>query len=148
MTDPSSQLVLILEDDFDLALQWSAALRLAGFECIIAHTADEAEAWCHRRQFDAIVLDVFIKGEDGRYQPNGGFTLLSHLRQPALTGTPEWGRSVPAIAVSGALGGAGTNTLEYALDMGATSAVAKPIPADRLTARVQHMIAQSRMPGV
>jgi len=139
--------ILIMEDDLDLALQWSAALRAEGFACTLAQSRPEAEQACEMAEFDAVVVDVFIKDDQGNYTADGGFTLVSRLRMPALGGTPAWGQTVPIVIVTGAAPAAGVDALEYGLHLGANAALRKPFPPQALVNQLLTFIGSGHKPG-
>ena len=128
-----------MEDDLDLALQWTGKFQQAGFDAVMTHSRAEAEVQCAERQFDVVVLDIFIRGDDQELLGDGGFTLLSRLRTPELAGTPEWGRTVPVLVVTGAKDEV-LDALDHAINIGANDALYKPVDPDVLVTRVRRML--------
>jgi len=128
--------VLIMEDDLDLSHQWMQELRGAGFECDHATSRSEAQDRCMNRRYDALVLDVFIRGEDGKYLGDGGFNMITRLRLPHLAQTPDWGKDVPIVVVTGSTQANGFDALEYALHLGADRAMRKPFDPEELLRQV------------
>lgn len=57
--------VLVVEDEPDILLVTSMALRFAGYETIGAASAEEALTVTERRHVDAILLDIRLPGMDG-----------------------------------------------------------------------------------
>ncbi len=140
MTEPLPHRVLILEDDLDLVQQWRAAINALG---IVAETASrrvDAELACASTRYDLVIIDIFIRSPEGELTGDGGFTFIAHLRSPALAQTPEWGRTVPIIAVSGSERMHGFDALDHARHMGATVALRKPISPHELAQLVKQHI--------
>lgn len=131
--------ILILEDDTDLAMQWQAAFRDAGYSCDVAFSRIEAEVLCRRSEYTAVVVDVFIEGADGRLEGDGGLTLLNHLRMPDLAETPRWGATVPVVVVTGSQRLAEFDALEHADYMGASTGLRKPFRPESLVAVVRDL---------
>lgn len=136
----SNRYVLVFEDDIDLALQWVKVFKDQGMVVEHATTVDEAIIYCKQKEFDAVVLDIFVLDSDGNFVPRAGFTLLSYLRSRALGKIPEWGLKVPVLAVTGAKSVMGYDALIYAESMGATSTLRKPFKPDVLYSKILELI--------
>lgn len=124
--------ILIFEDDMDLAKQWIFALRQKNMIVKHATTVDAALEFCKKTAFDAIILDVFLQDEFGNFLPKAGYTLLSYLRNTSLQKTPEWGGTVPVLAVTGSPVIMGYDILSYAKSMNAQGTLRKPFTTDVL----------------
>jgi len=77
---PSSDPILICEDDPDIATLLHLMLKQGGFEADIAHSASEAKACLARKKYGAMTLDLALPGQDG-------ISLIRELRQQASTAT-------------------------------------------------------------
>ncbi len=119
-----SRSVLILEDDLDLAQQWADYLAAFGYRCDLAFNRREAELLCEERAYDAVIVDMFFRDENGRLSGDGGLTFITHLRLPSLAGTPRWGERVPIITVTGSDGI--VDALGHARNAGADRTFRKP----------------------
>lgn len=137
--------VLILEDDLDLAKQWQRALESEGMHVSVASAVDSAVFYCKDRQFDIIIVDLFLRRPNDSIIPYGGLTLIGYLRS-RLKGLPEWGRSVPIIAVSGAVKQNGYDALLSAEMQGANSSLRKPFRVKDLVAEVYFHLKVSNKP--
>jgi two-component system response regulator MprA len=56
---------LVVDDDVSLRTALERVLGASGFEVLVAADGDEALSLLHRRNFDAVVLDVVMPGRDG-----------------------------------------------------------------------------------
>jgi CheY-like chemotaxis protein len=126
--------VLIMEDDLDLADQWTRALHSAGHEVWVAKRNGEAERLCSEIRFDLAIVDLFIADATGNLIPEGGLLLITHLRNPMLIGTPEWGRAIPILAVTGGIRTGDFDPIEYAVHAGANTGLPKPVTPEVLAA--------------
>lgn len=111
--------VLVVEDDARLREVLSRALRESGH--VVDGTGDgaEAESFAEAGQYDVIVLDAMLPGQDG-------FTVVRHLRDRGVA-TPIiflTARDAPEDAVAG-------------LDAGADDYMRKPFDLDELEARLR-----------
>lgn len=88
--------IIIVEDDFELAVQWTTALRADGLHVFAAINADEALNAMTARAFDLMIIDIFI-GTDAQANTVGGITLIHGVRSGAFLSKP----TAPIIAVSG-----------------------------------------------
>lgn len=124
--------ILIFEDDIDLAKQWTAALEKKNMQVAHAMTVDSALEFCNLRKFDAIILDVFLQDQYGNFLPKAGYTLLSYLRNTSLDKAPEWGATIPVLAVTGSPVIMGYDILSYAKSLKAQGTMRKPFSIDVL----------------
>ncbi len=120
----SKKRVLIVEDDFDLAHQWADYLSAFGIVCDLAFNRAEAAVFCGEREYDALIVDMFFKDEQGNLSGDGGLTFITHLRLPSLANTPRWGERVPIISVTGSDGI--VDALGHARNAGADRTFQKP----------------------
>jgi len=124
--------ILIIEDDAAMREVMSRALRMAGYDVLLAPDGAEGlETW-RRERPDAVVTDLHMPNVDGIE------TILT-LRTEA--------RGLPIVAVSGGDSHASFLALDSAGDLGATVVLPKPFrPAD-LTAAVAKALLQGREPA-
>lgn len=130
--EPST--VLILEDDFPLAMQWRQALENSGYRVIVVGTASDAIDLVNTEKVDLLVADMMIQAE-GQSVPQGGLSVLSHIslyhrRHPpsiAITGLSEESQVFPHIEL-----------------LGAAESYSKPIAVDVLVEAVARVIANSK----
>ena len=125
--------VLVLEDDTDLARQWRRALEEAGYAVTVTANADDAIDALRERAFSAVVLDMFVVDEEGRFLPRGGLTVMSEIR---LRIDPK----PPMILVSGSVQ-FDVCAERMGIMMDAAAALKKPIPDARLVKTVREAIA-------
>jgi CheY-like chemotaxis protein len=107
------RVVLIIEDDADLAKTELEVARDRGFKGIVALRGDSGLALAHEFKPDAIILDMKLPVMDG-------WTVLDHLKHHPET------RHIPVHIVSGADG------RQKALKAGAVAFVEKPISKEGL----------------
>lgn len=125
--------VLILEDDFDLAMDWKSHLEEREFAVIHTSTSEQAIEVLNDRAVDLIITDVLIKedGGTGKLKKTGGLSLLSHI---LLKVEPK-----PAIiAVSGAH--PNLNVLKHAKSLHADRVMVKPFSAQSLADIVEDLL--------
>jgi len=139
-------LVLILEDDIALSMDWSATLRDAGFDIRAAVDVAEADTLIRDHKFDLVIVDSFIREETG-LSSEGGLTVISALRRPPLRNYPEWGRDVPILAVTGATEAFGFDPLNIAESIGANHRLRKPIAPQDLIATCQQLLIDTNAPS-
>ncbi len=137
--------VLIVEDDFDLAKQWSNYLDSFGYSCDLAGSRAEAELLCQTKQYDAFIVDMFFKDADGNLSGDGGLTFITHLRLPSLADTPRWGERVPIITVSGSDGI--VDALGHARNAGADRTFKKPVAPETLLNALYELIGHKSSNG-
>lgn len=117
--------ILIVEDDFELAREWTEVLEATHYDCDIAANTTEADTACRNVQYDAVIVDMFFKDRNGNVSSEGGLTFITRLRLPTLADTPRWGERVPIIAVTGSSGIVDART--HARNAGADRSFQKPI---------------------
>lgn len=69
----SGPLILICEDDPDVALLLKEMLEAEDYCCDVSNSADQAKTMLMRKQYDAMTLDIMLPGKDG-------ISLLKELR--------------------------------------------------------------------
>src|SRR6184192_146734 len=107
------RVVLIVEDDAELARTELEVARERGFKGIVAQRGDSGLALAHEFKPDAIILDMKLPVMDG-------WTVLDHLKNHPET------RHIPVHIVSG------SNGRQNALKAGAVAFVEKPISREGL----------------
>jgi CheY-like chemotaxis protein len=124
--------LLILEDDQELALDWSETFTRNKWAVRIAYDASEARAAVTEEKFDLVISDMYIV-QDGQIVPDGGVTLLGLLRTPRTKGDPGyWMNIVPVLVISGSVENTPGRFSMYhiAESMGATRILGKPVLPD------------------
>ena len=102
-------MVLILEDDFPLAMQWREAFEVAGYRVIVSGTAAAAIEVLKTESIDLLIADMMIQS-DGQSAPQGGLSVLTHIRlyrrkhppSIAVTGLSQESQVFPHIELLGA----------------------------------------------
>jgi DNA-binding response OmpR family regulator len=113
-------LVLIADDDRDIARFLEVNLRLEGFDVICAHDGNDALAKALDLQPNLILLDVMMPGMDG-------FEVCSKLRADSR------GQDVPVIMLTAK---SMSNDRDDGFNVGADDYVTKPFEPMELVARV------------
>lgn len=134
--------ILILEDDFDLAQQWRDALNAAHMDVYLVSNFEQAVLACKQREFDAFVVDVFLKNDKGELASQAGLTFLSALRT-GLRDMPEWGKEVPILMVSGAAVVNNFDVLELTKNLGSTEVLRKPFGPSKLAEVLKDLISSN-----
>jgi DNA-binding response OmpR family regulator len=119
---PAKRLILIVEDDQDLAPTLAEHLTDdGGFAVVTATTLERADAALNTKdaRFDAIILDIGLPDGDGR-------DYCAQLRRQ--------GHQMPVIILTGADGEA---DVVRGLDSGANDYIAKPFRSNELLARLR-----------
>jgi hypothetical protein len=109
--DQGDRVVLIVEDDVDLAKTELELARRRGFKGIVATRGDFAVALAHEYHPDAIILDVKLPVQDG-------WQVLEHLKRNSET------RHIPVHIVSGTVD---EQRSQEALRSGAVAVLVKPV---------------------
>jgi signal transduction histidine kinase/CheY-like chemotaxis protein/HAMP domain-containing protein len=86
---PDDRVLLVVEDDPDLARTMAHVAREAGFKCVVALRGDTGVALAHQFRPDAILLDVRLPVIDGA-------AVIDHLERHPHT------RGIPVHVISGA----------------------------------------------
>jgi DNA-binding response OmpR family regulator len=119
--------VLIVEDDAALRLAMTKALRVAGYEIIVAKTGDEGLELALGDPPDVVLLDVMLPGKNG-------FEVLAEIRarDPELPIVMITAKGEEADKVRG-------------LELGADEYVVKPVGVAELQARVAAALRRRRL---
>ena len=121
-------MIYIVEDDENIRLMESYALKNSGFQTVECESGDAFFAACQNTTPQLIVLDVMLPGEDG-------LTLLRRIRQS------EHLKSVPVVMVT-----AKTAEMDAvkALDSGADDYIAKPFGVMEFISRVKAVLRRTQ----
>jgi two-component system, OmpR family, response regulator len=114
--------VLVVDDDPDTRLLLSFLLEEAGAAVMEAASVNEAIALLENHQFDILISDVLLAGENG-------FDLIRHMQQLKV----DQADATVAIAVTGL---AGDDDRERILQEGFHGLIKKPIEVDEFPAEV------------
>lgn len=130
--------ILILEDDFDLAMHWKMHLEESNYVVIHTATFEEAKEALHHQDVDVIISDILIReGEsEDKFSSSGGLSLLSfaNLYQ-------RFNKKPKFIAISGSL--IGENVLKHATALNADRTIIKPVALEVLTMTVEELIKEA-----
>lgn len=127
---PNRPLILIVEDDAEIAELLEENLRAPGFDTVAASNGVELFSLLEARKPDLILLDIMLPGEDG-------LTLCRRLRA-GEGGVPE----TPIIFLS-ALGDLTDRVV--GLELGADDYLPKPFEMRELLARIRAVLRRSEM---
>ena len=123
----------IIEDDAEISELLSTYLERRGHECVMSHSAEEAEAH-DPSGFDLCVVDIMLPGRDG-------FSFCEWVRERS---------DVPLVILSAEKGDA--NRI-HGIELGADDYLEKPFNPRELLARINALLRRSggdarpRMPG-
>lgn len=134
--------IFILEDDSALG----ETMRRALAEHFVVHLAadmEETQALFAEHRYDVVISDLFIKAREGDGRGQGGVTLIGALRS-GLLDFPDWGRTVPIVAITGASAYNGFDPLAVAANVGATAVLRKPFSSVELTEAVVEQLRPER----
>jgi CheY-like chemotaxis protein len=124
------QKILILEDDFDLAMFWKSELEELGYIVVHTRSGEEAIRLFTDEQPNLVISDILIRKTEQELERIGGLTLLSTI---ALSPNANCGM----IAISGAH--PSLNVLQHASSYGARTFV-KPVAVSELLEAVKEML--------
>jgi CheY-like chemotaxis protein len=119
-------MILIVEDDPETRLFYSAALARGGFHIEQAHNGNQALEKALKSPPDLILTDIAVPGIDG-------IELCRRLRADART------RAIPLLAITGY---GDRDYLDRARQAGADLVLSKPCDADLLVREARRMLAQ------
>lgn len=122
MDTTSKPLILIVEDDEDIANVTAEHLVEAGMHAQIFNRVNRAEEFLKKNHVNLVLLDINLPDADG-------FALLDHIRNSET--------QVPVIFVTGA---DSETTKVRGLDVGADDYVTKPFSASELVARIRAVL--------
>jgi FixJ family two-component response regulator len=118
--------LLFVEDDDDAREPLGRALRRAGYECLLARTADQALEQLRTAAYCDIVITDIVLGTDDR----GGLNLIGQLRARGIT--------APVILITAF---ADVERLKLALNQGAAHLLEKPFRAAELLEVIEALLA-------
>ena len=116
---PDGRRLLIVEDDVDLAENLAEILESAGYQPVVAHSAEEALDALDTESIDGVITDFRLPGL-------GGVDLITQLRDRGLP--------VPVVMISAFMD---RRVAEQAEAAGALEVLHKPVNLDRLFQLVQ-----------
>ena len=135
----AKQRILIVDDEEDICMILSYSLQKAGYEVLVAHSAEEALANYESRiknyEVDLILLDIMM-GE------MSGLEMARILNQEL--GTKSQDRSVPPIIFLTAL--SDEDTVLQGFQLGADDYISKPFRIAEVLARVAAVLRRSATP--
>ena len=115
--------ILIVDDDAPMLKAFATGLDRAGYQCMTAESADDADRALQREEFDLMLLDIGMPEKTG----------LAYL--------PELTRRYPDMAIVIVTGHDETSIAVLAMREGALDYVAKPVPLALLILRVEKALA-------
>jgi DNA-binding response OmpR family regulator len=124
----NAPIVLVVEDDANIATLVAKNLEAAGMTCHVARDSDEARDLFERARPDAIVMDIMIPGIDGL-----GLTRM--LRRSS---------DVPILLLTAR---SGESDKVLGLEVGADDYVTKPFSTLELVARVRALLRRTARTG-
>lgn len=128
---PEPALVLVIDDDHDIARGLSLRLKAAGYRDLVANDGLPGLDQARVRHPDAILLDVRMPGMNG-------LDVLDRLKRERHTA------DIPVIVYSSSLA---EDAKQRALRLGAESVLQKPCPPERLLSAVASAVAASGAHG-
>ena len=136
----TKQRILIVDDEEDICMILSYSLQKAGYETLIAHSAEEAldnyELRIKNYEIDLILLDIMMDGMSGLEMAK----LLSQEQ-----GTKSQDRLVPPIIFLTAL--ADESTVLQGFNLGADDYITKPFRVPEVIARVGAVLRRTSEQG-
>ena len=136
----AKQRILIVDDEEDICMILSYSLQKAGYETLIAHSAEEAldnyELRIKNYEIDLILLDIMMDGMSGLEMAK----LLSQEQ-----GTKSQDRLVPPIIFLTAL--ADESTVLQGFNLGADDYITKPFRVPEVIARVGAVLRRTSEQG-
>ncbi|MEM9585623.1 MAG: response regulator, partial [Pseudomonadota bacterium] len=89
-------------------------------------SATEAFALISQERFDILITDIIVI-QDDKPVPDGGISLISRLRGALSWNLEPWMKTMPIIAISGAIQNQGmSDLLKISRDLGADMTLGKP----------------------
>lgn len=113
--------ILVVDDHVPLAENIAEFLENAGYQPLIAHSAEEALQAIEAEEVDALITDYWLPGLNGA-------ELIRELRRR--------GRCIPALVISAF---SDDDTIDAAKAAGATDVVDKPLTLSRLLGFAERM---------
>jgi two-component system response regulator PrrA len=125
-TDPSSPLILVVDDDDPTRDALVESLKACGYRCVgLGEGATVLDILKTGETPAAIVVDLYMPGMDG-------FEVMSALKAAAS--------EAPVIVISGGMPGRANALLPLALDFGAAAVLRKPFAIAELDAAIRKAI--------
>lgn len=115
--------VLVVDDDPDINMSISAALKNKGYRVSIAQDGNQGVAYAESSKPDLVILDLMMPRRSG-------FLVLERLRQNSDT-------TMPVIVITG---NEGARHREYAELLGVNDYLHKPFTIDRLINSVESLL--------
>lgn len=126
----SRPLILLADDETDVALVASTRLEVSGYEVVTAADGEEALSLFRARRPDLVLLDILMPRLDG-------FQVCSIIKSDPAT------RDVPVIIFS-ASSSHSLSLERKCMEMGADECLRKPYSGDDLLARIERQLARHR----
>ena len=117
---------LLVEDEVDIARLIVYVLETEGFDMDCVYDAAQAEKKIHEQDYDLLLLDLMLPGEDG-------YSFLRRLKEKEEIGT------LPVIIISAR---ALPEEVERGLDYGACGYITKPYNPLTLAREIRSFLAQ------
>ena len=115
--------VLIVDDEVDLTVTLVERLGIRGFEAVAVETGAQALDQVRNNQFDVVVLDIKLKGEDG-------VDVMKQIKQIR--------KNLPVILLTGHMS---KEANEEGLKAGAIDYIIKPIDIEDLIVKLREAVA-------
>jgi DNA-binding response OmpR family regulator len=115
--------VLVVDDEPAVVRFVRTGLNAAGYEVTTATGGEEALNLVEKKQFDIMLLDVFM-------EPVSGLDVLERLGPS---------RKLPVIVFS-----AGSSVLERVMQAGADAFIAKPVRPEQLTSKIEEVLRRKK----
>lgn len=139
--------ILLMDDDDNLTSVLDEALTEAGHKVTITRSASEALEALNTSRFDLLIADLIVF-KDNKSVPDGGISLISRLRGPTNRNLDDWVKTMPIIAISGAIHNKGmSNLLKIARSLGADLALGKPTDTDDLLHAINTLTKRRQVPS-
>lgn len=128
--------VLILEDDMDLAKNWEAGFISIGWSPDLVLNINAANKMLETKDYDAVIVDMFIRDASGKLLSEGGLSLLAKLYKSAVLSSKK---TPLRVAVTGVNKRKyfDYDPLETALNMEVEVVLRKPFTTEELLAAVK-----------
>lgn len=124
----STQIILIVEDEEDLATLLSEGLRDAGFDVVNAYSPSEATDQLSQKRFDLVLLDI-------RLAKGSGEKVILHMRSPQCA----INQATPILVMSGFL----DSEMVKRIRAQVSDILVKPFNLATLTGRIKSILASS-----
>jgi CheY-like chemotaxis protein len=125
MAPVAKKRILAVDDDASICEFYETALKLLGYDVVIAASAAAAREAIAAQRPDLILMDIMMPEQDG-------ISFTRELRNDRKTS------DIPIVMVSGL---ADAGTLQDALLFGAVGYLVKPVEADALKAKIDSTLA-------